>query len=186
MTVAGPVMTPVVEHAPLLDELFGTSPVVFGNDLPGYRNHCYRVLNLALALAPSGADTRAKIEIAAYFHDLGIWSDGTFDYLGPSAIRAKAYLRENDRAAWSADVEAMIARHHQVTRAGPSGSLVEAFRRADWADVSLGTLRLGLASPFVADVKRAFPNAGFHRRLVQLTLERARRHPLSPLPMLRW
>jgi hypothetical protein len=32
----------------------------------------------------------------------------------------------------------------------------------------------------------AFPDAGFHRRLAELTLTRLRHHPLDPLPMIRW
>jgi hypothetical protein len=32
----------------------------------------------------------------------------------------------------------------------------------------------------------AWPDAGFHRRLVQLTVDRFRHHPLSPLPMVKW
>ena len=69
-----------------------------------------------------------------------------------------------------------------MTRAADQSPLVEAFRRADWTDVSLGTLHPGVPAAVVAATKRAFPNAGFHRRLVQLTLARVRRHPASPLP----
>lgn len=65
-------------------------------------------------------------------------------------------------------------------------ALVDAFRRADLVDVSLGLMRSGLPRSFVRDVRRAFPNAGFHRRLLALGAQRARSHPLSPLPMLRW
>ena len=63
---------------------------------------------------------------------------------------------------------------------------VETFRRADWIDVSNGMLRFGLPRAVVREVRRTFPDAGFHRRLLQLTLRRFRRHPLSPLPMMRW
>jgi hypothetical protein len=38
----------------------------------------------------------------------------------------------------------------------------------------------------VREVIAAFPNAGFHRRLAMLTLQRLRRHPLDPFPMMRW
>jgi hypothetical protein len=38
----------------------------------------------------------------------------------------------------------------------------------------------------VGDVRRALPNRGFHQRLVVLTAQRCRRHPLSPLPMIKW
>ena len=34
-------------------------------------------------------------------------------------------------------------------------------------------------------VLAGWPSAGFHWRLVQLTLERFRTHPLTPLPMVK-
>ena len=37
----------------------------------------------------------------------------------------------------------------------------------------------------VNEVYARWPSAGFHRRLVQLSLARLRTHPWSPLPMLR-
>lgn len=179
-------MTDIVDRSALLDELLGASASVFGPDFRAYRNHCYRVLNFTLALAPPLEGTREKVEIAAFFHDVGIWTDGTFDYVEPSAARARQYLEGRQRREWSRDVVAMITRHHQITSARAQGRLVNAFRRADWADVSLGLLRVGLPPGFADDVLQTFPNEGFHRRLVELTLERVRRHPLSPLPMLRW
>ncbi len=48
-----------------------------------------------------------------------------------------------------------------------------------------GARRFGVDRALVAEVRATFPNAGFHRRLVQLGLRRCRTHPLSPLPMLR-
>jgi predicted metal-dependent HD superfamily phosphohydrolase len=179
-------MIEIVDRSALLDELLAASASQLGPDLPGYRNHCYRVLNFALALAPALDGVREKVEIATFFHDVGIWTDGTFDYLEPSAARARRYLEERQRSEWSRDVLAMITRHHQITSAKAQGALVNAFRRADWADVSLGVLRAGLPARFVRDVRQIFPDEGFHVRLVELTLERLRHHPFSPLPMLRW
>jgi predicted metal-dependent HD superfamily phosphohydrolase len=176
----------IVERSALLDELLASSATVFGPDFRAYRNHCYRVLNFTLVRAPSLEGTREKTEIATFFHDVGIWTDGTFDYVEPSAARARQYLEERQRREWTRDVMAMITRHHQITSARAQGALVNAFRRADWADVSLGVLRAGLPSGFADEVLRTFPNEGFHRRLVELTMARVRRHPLSPLPMLRW
>ena len=62
---------------------------------------------------------------------------------------------------------------------------VESFRRADWIDVSRGLRTFGVPRPFIASLFSAWPSAGFHRRLVELTLDRLWRHPLSPLPMVR-
>jgi len=63
---------------------------------------------------------------------------------------------------------------------------VEPFRQADWIDVSLGLLTFGLPRARLRAIFARWPNAGFHRRLVQLTLREARRHPLRPLPVLKW
>lgn len=177
---------PLVTESVLLDELLASSRDVLAGDYDGYRNHCYRVLNFALGLAPAEGDARTRLEIACFFHDFGISADGTFDYLEPSAARALAFLRSTGRLHWSGEVRRMVTEHHRITSAADHGSHVEAFRCADWADVSLGALRRGLPRGLVAEVRRAFPNCGFHRRLVALTLGRARRHPLRPLPMIKW
>jgi len=175
-----------ITRSAFLDEQFGSSSSLFGADLEAYRNHAYRVFNFALALAPALDDARHKLEIASYFHDLGIWADSTFDYIEPSARHAREYLEAHDLSEWGAEMTRMISEHHKITPAGQDAPLVEAFRRGDWVDVSLGRLRFGLSRSFVSEVRRAFPNEGFHRRLVELTLQRARRHPLSPLPMFKW
>lgn len=36
------------------------------------------------------------------------------------------------------------------------------------------------------ELRGRWPVAGFQRRLLQLTIAQARKHPLRPLPMLRW
>ena len=127
-----------------------------------------------------------KVSIAAAFHDLGIWADDTFDYLAPSERLARAYLARTNRLAWVDEVEAIIEEHHKLGRylSHPEW-LVEPFRRADWTDVSRGVLRFGLPRRFVGDVVAAFPNAGFHRKLVALTWRQFKAHPLSPIPVLR-
>lgn len=176
----------VVTRSAVLDELLAASSAVLGPDAVAYRHHAYRVLNFALALAPAAPALEHKLATACFFHDLGIWTDRTFDYLAPSARRARAHLDAQGHTGWADEIVAMIAEHHRIRPATHLGPLVEAFREADWIDVSLGWRRFGLSKDFVAGVQRAFPNAGFHRRLVGLTVERLRRHPLSPLPMLRW
>ena len=80
-----------------------------------------------------------------------------------------------------------IRDHHKVTGArGPAGALAEPFRRADWTDVTLGWRRFGLPASVYAAIRARWPDQGFHWRLVELTGARWRRHPFSPLPMVRW
>jgi len=52
--------------------------------------------------------------------------------------------------------------------------------------VSRGIFRFGLPGARVREIFAKWPNAGFHRRLVQLTLKQARAHPLRPIPVLKW
>lgn len=160
-------------------------------DFIAYRNHVYRVANLCLAIA-GGRDRRAgqddleRIAVAAAFHDLGIWTHRTFDYIAPSVALAREHLLAGARADWLPEIEAMIVDHHKITSADPHRpSLVEPFRRADWIDVSRGFRTFGLPRSIIAAVFTAWPDDGFHRRLLELTVDRFLKHPLTPLPMVR-
>lgn len=168
-----------------LDGVLREHAGALGRDRTAYRNHAYRVANLCAAQSDGAPETIERIAIAAAFHDLGIWTDGTFDYLAPSVALATAHLARIGRPAWTAEVTAMIEQHHRVRRID-GRPLVEAFRRADWADVTRGLVASGLPRPLLAAVFAAWPSAAFHRRLLQLELRRLLTHPLNPLPMLRW
>lgn len=158
-----------------------------GDDFTAYRNHAYRVANLCAALNPGDDASLEKIAIAAAFHDLGIWTAHTFDYLAPSIDLACAHLGCAGHEDWRAGVGGMIREHHKIRRyRGDESPLVEPFRQADWIDVSLGLLSFGLPRARLRAIFAQWPNAGFHKRLVQLTLREARRHPLRPLPVLKW
>lgn len=174
-------------NVPRLDALLERHADALGADFAAYRNHTYRVANFHCLLDVGDATDLDKLAIAAAYHDLGIWTARSFDYLAPSIALAMAYLDEIGKAQWSGEVAAMIDNHHKLTRcrAGVPVS-AETFRRADWIDVSLGRLRFGLARCAVVEVLRLFPNAGFHRLLLRLSLRRLARHPLRPLPMFRW
>jgi hypothetical protein len=182
----------------ILETVLEQHRLALGPDFHGYRNHAYRVLNLCRRLASPSVDVE-KIAVATAFHDLGIWSDRTFDYLTPSANLAAAYLYQIGRAAWTPEITVAILHHHKISPSvvvprrighlGPDGntgdSLVEPFRRADWIDVSRGIVSFGVPRQFVRQLQERWPDAGFHWRLVQLSLRRFREHPLNPLPMLR-
>src|SRR5260370_33688861 len=114
-----------------------------------YRNNVYRVENLWLAIVGDSRVEREKIAVAAVFHDLGIWTNNTFDYIAPSVAIARKHLTARGLAEWIPEIEAMIVDHHKVTpsRANPQ-SLGESFRRADWIDGARGFRRVGLPRPF--------------------------------------
>lgn len=173
---------------PTLDELFAPWHAALGRDYLAYRHHVERLLALCEALAARAGVTLdpAALRVAGVYHDLGIWSDGTFDYLGPSAARARAWLEANGRGDLADQVSAMIAQHHKVRPAGPAHDPVEIFRRADWLDVTLGLLASGLPRVQYRELLRRHPDDGFHFRLLQLSCKQLLTNPLRPLPMFRW
>lgn len=173
------------EIAPL-DDLLEVHAVELGKDRVAYRNHTYRVVNLGIALSSGEPEPLQKLSIAAAFHDLGIWTDHTFDYLQPSIRSAGTHLARIDREAWVPEITAMILEHHKVSAyRGDPQWLVEPFRRADWIDISRGLCTFGLPRRLLGEIFSTWPSAGFHKRLLQLSLQRLRSHPWSPLPMVR-
>ena len=176
----------LVLQSALLDDVLEAHRAVIGPDFQGYRGHVYRTFNFALALAGAGV-SEPQLAVAAAFHDLGIWTDRTFDYLGPSVDLSCAHLGAMDKREWEPEVSRMILEHHRMSRyRGEPDSLVEPFRQADWIDISRGLFSFGLPRKAIKQVFAAWPDAGFHKRLAQLSLRRLRTNPGSPLPMLKW
>lgn len=166
--------------------MLGAYAAELGGDYMAYRNHAYRVVNLCVALSPDGPAQLEQIATAAAFHDLGIWTDRTFDYLGPSVNLACAHLKRAGREEWAAEVSEMILQHHKLSPyRGQRHRLVEPLRRADWVDVSKGLVTFGLPRSLLREIFSTWPGAGFHKRLVRLEIERLRTHPWNPLPMVR-
>ncbi|MGE8063673.1 phosphohydrolase [Pseudomonas sp. NPDC089569] len=179
-------MSPLLEF-PVTDEILTSFALAIGNDLQGYRNHIYRVLNFYCALRGSQTLPDEAVQIAAGFHDLGIWTDNTLDYLPPSISLAADYLDTRHRQDLKDEVTALILEHHKVR---PYRSMyaatVEPFRQADLVDVSLGLVRFGLSGTFIKAVQSSFPDHGFHAMLIRLSMRQLIRSPLRPLPMFRW
>jgi hypothetical protein len=176
----------IESQLPLVEEILATFSLPIGRDLLGYRNHVYRVIHLCYAAGEFALEDQHKIQIAACFHDIGLWTATTLDYLPPSTWEAVRYLRVIGKEAWIPEVTEMIDMHHGIrSRASSPYPLTEVFRRADIADFSLGLVRMGLPRELIAALKSAFPNAGFHRRLMLLGCKWLIRHPFRPLPMFR-
>lgn len=155
-----------------------------GEDYDAYLNHCIRVSHFCMAFDKRPLSVE-KINIAAAFHDLGIWTNSTLDYLGPSEELACAYLRSIGKDNWMPEIVSMIENHHKITSfSGNATWLTEIFRKADWIDVSLGVLKFGLSGRLIREVRNT-PNVGFHKKLTTLILKRFITHPFNPLPMFR-
>lgn len=170
-----------------LDEILAPFRETIGEDYEGYRNHCARMLHFHFALGPTTPEQRRMSIIAAAFHDIGIWTNNTVDYIEPSIPPARRYLAENELEAWTEEVSLLISEHHKIRPyTDPRYPLVEQFRKADLVDFSLGILRAGLSPLLVKEVRERFPNAGFHAGLVHKASAWFLRHPLNPAPMMKW
>lgn len=177
----------IVIDEPAIDAILADWRDTIGPAFDGYRGHVYRVFNVCLQLRRCSDEERRKLAIALAFHDIGLWSAQTVDYLPPSEAEAAAWLARHDLAAWTDEIRLIIRMHHRLRPwRDPATPLVEVLRRADLVDFSLGAVRAGVPRAFLRRLSAAFPNAGFHRFL----FARARgwwwHHPLRPMPFLRW
>lgn len=161
---------------------------IIDRDYQGYLNHCKRVAACCLILSQdSREDTIRKIAIAVAFHDIGIWTSKTIDYLEPSVKVMLSYLTLHRLLDWQIEITLMITEHHKLTTTKCSEyPLVEYFRQADYADFSLGLLRSNIPRSEFKKLTSQYPNAGFHKTLVCLGLKRFLQKPWSPLPMFKW
>lgn len=167
----------------LIDQILDAYRPHLGEDFTKYRNHAHRVYHLCIQLDKNDQH-HEQYAIAAAFHDLGIWVNNTFDYLEPSVALATAWLVEHQKTSFIAEIPLMIDMHHKMSRySGQFESTVEAFRKADWIDLSLGILKFELPRRQFRALVRQFPTKGFHRFLIRRTWQNFFKHPLKPLPM---
>ena len=147
------------------------------------KNHVYRVF-LNCLIIDSKKNNEDKYAIATVFHDIGIWTNHTIDYLDPSIEQAKIYLTETGKQNWIEEISLMIYWHHKVSNyRGQHRETVGNFRKADWIDVSLGLLTFGFDKQKIKGNRRELPNRGFHIFLLKRIIENFIKHPLNPLPM---
>ena len=166
-----------------IDDMLKPFATVLGKDYNKYQNHVYRVF-LNCLLLDSNPANEVKYAIAAVFHDIGIWTNDTIDYLDPSLIQARLYLNQIHKEEWVEEIEAMIYWHHKTTAyKGRYHFTVENFRKADWIDVSLGTITFGADRKKINAYRRLLPNYGFHFFLLKKIVANLFQHPLHPMPM---
>lgn len=174
-------------HQPTIEQVLHRHKATLGADYDKYRNHVYRVFNYSWYLLDYESLHQEKLAIAAAFHDLGIWTHQTFDYLQPSIEVMRGHLNRNGLEHLSQELTAMITYHHKLTPyKGNDARVVEAFRKADQCDITLGVIAPGIPAALTRDLKKAFPYAGFHRFLTGKTLSNIGKNPLRPLPMFKW
>jgi hypothetical protein len=175
-----------MEHSnQIIEYLLEQYQLALGEDYNKYRNHVYRVFFNCL-LIDSEKNNEDKYAIAAVFHDIGIWTNHTIDYLDPSVEQVRIYLDETGKQIWIDEIVLMIKWHHKITRyRGIHEAIIENFRKADWIDVSLGLINFGNDKQMIRANRRKFANKGFHIFLLKKIVRNFFRHPLNPLPMFR-
>lgn len=177
----------IEKQIPLLEEILSPWQEIIGDEYQGYRNHVYRMIHCCFALKDCNSKEREKIIVAGAFHDLGIWIEDTVDYIPPSIPPAMEYLKIRNLESWSEEVTLMISEHHKINEyQSKAYPLVEIFRRADLVDFSLGLFKFDIEKADIEELKRSFPNHDFHKNLAKRATSWFVKHPLDPLPMMKW
>jgi hypothetical protein len=98
-----------------IESLLQNFKPLIDRDYDKYRNHVYRVF-LNCLLIDKEKDNEEKYAIASVFHDIGIWTNKTIDYLSPSIQQAKTYLLNAGKQDWTDEIILMIYWHHKTSR----------------------------------------------------------------------
>jgi hypothetical protein len=168
-----------------VDKILSSFQEQINVDYQGYKNHCVRVLNFLNCLNPLASDEREKLIIAVVFHDIGLWTHKTVDYLPPSILELKKYLTTIGKTEWTEELSLIIDMHHKLTPYHGKYDLVELFRKADLVDFSLGLISHGIPKEYISKIKKQFPNEGFHKMLLVRTLKWVPFHPFKPMPIIK-
>lgn len=174
-------MRPIITND-TIDSILNAYRSELSENYEPYRNHVYRVYNFALMQLDPKEDLK-KLSIATAFHDLGIWTNKTLDYLEPSVQLAREYCRKQNISSSDAEeVEMMINNHHKLSTV-KSSVLAEIFREADLIDLTLGFVPKGRKKEEVRLIRSLFPNKGFHLFLIKLFAKNLITNPTHPFPI---
>ena len=157
-----------------------------GDHFEALKNHIYRMYHFTIALAEDKDAAHLPTAIAGVYHDIGVFTTGGMDYIEPSVDLARDYLDTQHRTDLLPLITEIIRNHHKLTPyRGKQGELVEAFRRADLADLSMGFVKAGVPGEIVRGAYKAYPTCGFHAYIYGRVMLWAIRNPLRPLPMMK-
>jgi hypothetical protein len=170
---------------PTIDNILNKYKTELGQYSEPYKNHVYRVFNLAMTLGAEEIKPYFKeVSISAAFHDLGIWTDQSLDYLHPSVKLSFNYIHEHNLDVDRQLVANIIENHHRLNRFGDN-SAVESFRKADMIDLSRGLIRFGINKEYMKQLYKSLPSRGFHLFIFREVIGHSVRNPFNPFPMLR-
>jgi hypothetical protein len=164
-------------YAALDDELFSVAGSV-SNEFKAYRNHCLRVLTFTNYFLPDFVKEKIPnamdlAAIALAYHDVGLWTDKELDYLEPSKVRMGKALENSTFSPQELKImEEIILEHHKASDfsglSEAENELVNAVRKADWTDNSMGVVRFGLPAALLEAAYDEVDEAGFHQILMDV------------------
>lgn len=157
------VSDPTVErHLPQIADAVGT-------DFAAYRGHIYRVLSYAAHFLGDDPRGREHIAFALVFHDVGMWTDHELAYLEPSEAVAERVRKQHAPHLDGTLIANIIHWHHKMFAfAGPDADIVNAARKGDWIDASMGMVRHGVSRKDVAAMEQTIPVLSFPGVLMRL------------------
>lgn len=142
---------------------------VIGTDYEGYRGHIYRVLSYSMHYLKNNETYLDVIAAALVYHDIGLWTDRQLDYLEPGCKHAKDRFKgvyDENKLHLLDDI---IYYHHKLTPfVGDHEDIVNAVRKSDMIDFSLGLVNYGMPDRHIEVVHRKIPNNGFHQHLCEI------------------
>lgn len=154
-----------------------------GKAYDAYHNHAQRVYHYATIFLL--VRESKKMAIAAAYHDLGIWTGKSMNYLPGSVKLATAYLSQSEYGLLPDEMRFIITNHHKL-RPVKGNIEAEAFRKGDLTDLTCGHIRYNLPESIITEAERKFPRLHFTKMMLRKTLKGALKHPMKPLPMIRW
>jgi hypothetical protein len=145
-------------------------------DYVKYRNHCLRVLSFAKHFLPTSVyevypNAMNIIAMALAYHDVALWTDRKLNYLEHSVMRmevdvGKDRIFTTDHVSIAREI---ILYHHKFTSFHSSNNaaeaMVNAVRKADWADATMGVIPFGLPTDLLELAYIKVPSYGFHAML---------------------
>lgn len=164
-------------HNPDLDDELFSLATKLGADFAAYRNHCLRVLAFTQYFLPKDVlqEIPEAMELAAValaYHDVALWTDKKLAYLDPSVAQMEKALEGGKYSELQMTImKDIILQHHKITpfesdRGPAADALVNAVRKADWTDATMGLVRFGLPASLLQAVYDKIPESGFHMMLL--------------------
>mmetsp|Transcript_10925 Transcript_10925/g.23144 ORF Transcript_10925/g.23144 Transcript_10925/m.23144 type:complete len:231 (+) Transcript_10925:84-776(+) len=173
----------VYDHYPHLDdELF---PLAFsiGQDLGSYRNHCLRVLTFTRYFLPYSIEENLPnaMDLAATaiaYLRIGLWTGDNLNYVESSKEEMVNALEGSFAAEEMEIMMQIILQQHKIRdyaglNSETANSLVNAVRKASWADATMGLIRFDLPASLLESAYDEIQGAEFHKliwgRIVNLS-----------------